>query len=65
MPEPQAEVIVHEHVMSNEELVTKKYLKIALELFEKNLTIKFGAMLVATQLATIGIILTLLPVLLK
>ena len=61
MPESQAEVIAQESARRNDDLVTKK----DLELLEYRLTIKFGAMLFAGLLATIGIILALLPMVLN
>ena len=65
MPEAQAEVVARRETVRNDDLVTKEYLKKELELIESRLTNKFGAMLVAGLLATIGIILTLLPMVLE
>lgn len=65
MSEPLAEVVAHERAQHIESLVTKDDLKSEMQLLEHRLTIKFGTMFVAGHLASIGIILALLPMVLK
>lgn len=75
MPEAQAEVIVHESMAHGDTLLTKqdcdasnqlsrKEFITEMRVLRKDMFIRFGAMLVAAQLVTIGIILTLAPMVL-
>ncbi|MGR3913241.1 MAG: DUF1640 domain-containing protein [Gammaproteobacteria bacterium] len=67
MPERQAEAIVRQQADFNENLATKHDLELVeykIELAKKDLTMKLGGMIVASALATTGIILSVVSLML-
>lgn len=69
LTERQAEVIAHHQAkIINDNLATKHDILLVrqdMELLEKKLIIKIGAMMIASFIFTIGLMLTLLPLLLN
>lgn len=65
MPEEQAEIIVRREAKTADSVVTKQHLDLKIELLQKDLMLKFGSLVVGGFVATIGIMVGILPYLIK
>jgi len=65
MPEAQAKVVVRQQAETKENLVTTHYLDLKIELLKKDLMLKLGGLIVGGFVATIGMMVGFLPVILK
>ena len=65
LTERQAEVIARHQESVGAQLVTVQHLDLRIEILRKDLMLKLGAMIVGAAVATIGIILAMLPIVLN